>query len=204
MIFDIGQVIIRWIPQQAFAQVMPADEVDAFMTRIGFDEWNRGNDARASTAGAEDELVRRFPADEVGIRGYRTHFVETIREAVPGTAAVIAELDSAGVRIGALTNWASDSFTIARKHYPILDRFADIVVSGDEGLVKPDPAIFRLACRRLGTTPEHAIFVDDSPANVAGAEAIGMTGILFTSAEQLRADLVALGLLKEPQASAPA
>jgi 2-haloacid dehalogenase len=79
--------------------------------------------------------------------------------------------------------------------HDLLDRFAEIVVSGREGVTKPDPEIFLLACSRLGVAPESVVFVDDSPANVAGAEAVGMTGLLFRSAEQLRADLVASGLL---------
>lgn len=200
VIFDIGHVIIMWHPERAFEQVMPAGEVAAFMERIGFAEWNRRNDARASIVPAEDELVRQFPADEAGIRGYRTHFLHTIQESVPGTAAVIAELAQAGVNISALTNWSADMFGIARGRFGILSRFSDIVVSGEEGIVKPHPEIFRVACRRLAIDPARAVFVDDSPANVVGAGEVGLTGVHFTSASQLRHELEELGLLgpREP------
>ncbi len=75
----------------------------------------------------------------------------------------------------------------------LFDRFRDIVVSGAEKLVKPEPAIYRLALARFGLAPEDAVFIDDNAANVAGAEAVGMTAILFTDAEALAVRLRALG-----------
>ena len=197
VIFDIGGVVLNWVPERAFEQVMPADEVPGFMKRIGFDGWNRANDALASIEGSEDELVARFPADAARIRGYRQHFLRTVTEMVPGTPAVIAELGQAGVRLGALTNWAADMFALARPRFGVLTRFGDIVVSGTEGVVKPDPEIYRLACERLGIHPGEAVFIDDSPANVHAADEFGLHGLHFTSAAQLREDLVGLGLLAD-------
>ena len=197
VIFDIGGVVLNWVPERAYEQVMPADEVPGFMKRIGFDGWNRANDALASIEGSEDELVARFPADADRIRGYRQHFLRTVTEMVPGTPAVIAELGQAGVRLGALTNWAADMFALARPRFGVLTRFGDIVVSGTEGVVKPDPEIYRLACERLGIHPGEAVFIDDSPANVHAADEFGLHGLHFTSAAQLREDLVGLGLLAD-------
>ncbi len=197
MIFDIGGVVIPWMPQRAFEQVMPAEQVPAFMERIGFAEWNRANDRLYSIDGSEDELVRRFPADELGIRAYRRHFPLTIDAMVPGSSAIIAELQQAGVTIGALTNWAAEPFAVAQAKFGILRRFRETVISGVEGIVKPDPAIYRLACERLGVGVEQAVFIDDTPANAAAASDLGMTGLHFTTAERLRDELVALGLLGE-------
>ena len=199
VIFDIGGVVIPWRPERAFERVMPMHEVPAFMTRIGFADWNRANDGRASIAEAEDELVLRFPDDEVGIRGYRQHFLQTVTSMVPGTSAIIAELARAGVPVSALTNWSADLFAIARSKFGILDRFSDIVVSGQVGVVKPDPAIYLLACERLGRAPSRAVFVDDTPENAVAATRAGLTGLTFTSAGRLREDLVRLGLLGPPE-----
>lgn len=197
VIFDIGGVLINWAPERAYEPVMPADEVPAFMERIGFDDWNRANDAVATLDDTEAALIARFPADAEAIRAYRRNFLATITEAVPGTGAVIAELIAAGVPTMALTNWAGDMFLQARQRFGILRRFFDIVVSGDEGLVKPHPEIFELACARASISPDQGVFIDDSPANVAGAQAVGLTGIQFTDADALRAELVSLGLLGE-------
>ena len=197
VIFDIGGVLINWAPERAYEPVMAPEEVAPFMERIGFDDWNRANDAVATLDDTEAALVARFPADAEAIRAYRRNFLLTITEAVPGTGAVIAELQAAGVPTMALTNWAGDMFTQARGRFGILRRFFDIVVSGDEGLVKPHPEIFELACTRASISPDQGIFIDDSPANVAGAQAVGLTGVRFTDADALRAELVSLGLLGE-------
>ena len=199
VIFDIGGVLVRWAPERAFEQVMPADEVRPFMEQIGFDEWNRTNDGLRSIVGSEAALAERFPDHADGIRAYRQHFLQTVTQMVPGTGAVLAELNQAGVTTVALTNWAADMFAVARDRFGILTRFGDIVVSGEEGIVKPDPAIYALACRRAGVEPAQAIFIDDSPPNATAATDAGLTGLTFTSAGQLRADLVALGVLGAPR-----
>jgi 2-haloacid dehalogenase len=198
VIFDIGGVLVEWAPERAFEQVMPADQVRPFMEHIGFDEWNRTNDGLRSIAESEATLAARFPDDADGIRAYRRHFHNTITQLVPGTGAVLAELSQAGVTTIALTNWAADMFAIARERFGILKRFSDIVVSGEEGIVKPDPAIYTLACLRAGVEPSEAIFIDDSPPNAAAATDAGLTGLTFISAEQLRAELVGLGVLDAP------
>ena len=74
-------------------------------------------------------------------------------------------------------------------------RFRDIVVSGEEKLLKPDPAIYWLALDRFRLRPADALFIDDRQINVAGAEAIGMRAHLFTDAEGLRERLRSEGLL---------
>ena len=197
VIFDIGGVLIRWVPERAYQPVMPADQVPAFMERIGFDEWNRANDGVATVDANEAALVARFPDDAEAIRAYRRNFMATITEAVPGTGAVLAELNAAGVPTMALTNWAGDMFAQARQRFGILRRFFDIVVSGDEGMVKPNSEIFELACARASIAPSEGVFIDDAQANVAGAKAVGLHGVRFTDADALRAELVELGLLGE-------
>lgn len=195
VIFDLGGVVLDWVPERAFEQVMDAGAVPALFERIGFHDWNRANDARDGLAGAEADLVARFPGDAEAIRAYRTHFLHSVVGMVPGTAAVIAELQQAGVTVAALTNWSGELFEVTRPRFGVLGRFADVVVSGREGVVKPDHRIFTIACERGGLDPDRTVFVDDSAANVAAATGFGLHGLRFTSAEQLRTDLVGLGLL---------
>ncbi len=195
VIFDLGGVVLGWEPERAFEQVMPAESVAEFLERIDFADWNRRNDGGRPFDEAEAELIARFPDAEGIIHGYREHFAYTLSGMVPGTAAVIAELGQAGVALSALTNWSGETFPIARERFGLLRRFSNILVSGDERLLKPDPAIFALACERAGLDPVRTVFVDDSPRNAVAATAYGLTGLVFTDAEQLRADLVGLGLL---------
>ena len=93
-----------------------------------------------------------------------------------------------------ITNFAGPKWRETRARYPFLGLFRDVVVSGDERLLKPDPAIFRLCLDRNGLAAADCVFVDDSPANVAGAAAVGIDAIRFTDPEALAAELGRRGL----------
>ena len=106
--------------------------------------------------------------------------------------AILDELKAQGTPLYAITNWHQDKFRETQARFPFLGTsFRDIVVSGDERLVKPDPAIYRLLLDRNGLEASSCLFIDDSPKNVAGAEAVGMKAHHFTSPEALRAHLAA-------------
>ncbi len=108
---------------------------------------------------------------------------------------LVAELDAAGVPLFAITNFSHEFWPPFRaREAQLFDRFRDVVVSGEEKMVKPDPAIYRLALARFGLEPHAAVFIDDNAANVAGAEALGIASIHFTDAAATRARLVELGL----------
>ena len=115
-------------------------------------------------------------------------------EVIEGSAELLRELQAKGYRVLALSNWSAETFPLARSRYPILAAFEGVVVSGQEGMIKPDPAIYRLLCDRYRIAPERAVFIDDSLRNVAAARAFGMQAIHFRSPLQLRDALVSLGL----------
>jgi 2-haloacid dehalogenase len=195
VVFDLGAVVLSWSPELAYQEVLPAAEVPAFLEAIDFFAWNRAQDAGRPFAEGEAQLIARFPERATAVRAYREHFARTLTGMVPGTGAVIAELEQAGIRLLALTNWSAETFPRARERFGLLDRFEDIVVSGAEGLAKPDPAIFRLLGRRFSVELSRCVFIDDSPPNVVAAAALGLTALHFTDAARLRAELVGLGLL---------
>jgi putative hydrolase of the HAD superfamily len=82
----------------------------------------------------------------------------------------------------------------------LLEKFAwiedfDVLIwSYQHGLVKPDPAIYRLVLERLGTAPEETLFLDDKLENIEAARQLGMQGLQFTTVDQLREDLISSGL----------
>lgn len=195
VMFDLGQVVLRWVPERAFEHVMDAAEVPAFMERVEFHPWNKENDRFDDLTQNEAAWIARFPGDAARMQAFRTHFDDTVTEMVPGTGAIMAELQQAGVPISALSNWSGELFTRTRARWGILNRFSDIVVSGWEGVVKPDRRIFELACERSQRDPAEVVFIDDTAENVEAAITFGMQALHFTSAEKLRADLVGLGLL---------
>jgi 2-haloacid dehalogenase len=111
------------------------------------------------------------------------------------TVAILAALRERQVPLYALSNWSAETFARVRTRFEFLAWFAGMVISGEVGLLKPDPEIFNLLCERFRLTPQRTVFVDDVAANVAGAEAAGFVGIHFTSSQDLRLQLGRLGLL---------
>ncbi len=200
VVFDLGGVVLRWEPERAFQQVMPADQVGDFMDEISFCEWNHGHDAGRDWDEGEAELISRMPHRRREIEAYRRYFDRTISGMVPGTGAIIAELQQAGIRVLALTNWSADLFRPTRRRFGLLQRFDGIVVSGEEGIAKPDPALFSVVFDRYHVEPKRAVFVDDTERNCTTAEGLGMEVVRFRDAAAARSRLAELGLLgpREP------
>src|SRR3546814_2170996 len=108
---------------------------------------------------------------------------------MPGSLELVERLGAAGVPLFAITNFGHEFWEGFRPPQPIFDRFQDIIVSGTERLMKPDPAIYALAIERFGIDPAGALFIDDNPANVAGAEAAGIAAHRFEDAAGWEAEL---------------
>jgi len=96
-------------------------------------------------------------------------------------------------RTGLLSNAWSDLRELLHR-LGIADAFDVMVISAEEHLMKPDPAIYRLALERLGVQAEEAVFVDDREENVQAARSLGIHGIQYRSREQVFAKLRALGI----------
>lgn len=97
----------------------------------------------------------------------------------------------------ALTNWSAESWPAATELHPRLSLFRDVLVSGREGLLKPDAAIYQRLLDRNGLLAGESIFIDDSLANVEGARAVGLDAIHFTDAGALRAGCASAACLAD-------
>ena len=105
------------------------------------------------------------------------------------------QLKAAGTPLYALTNWGKDTFASIEADYPFFEHFDGMVVSGREGVIKPDPAIYRILSERYGFAPHDAIFIDDSGANIATAMSLGFDALLFENGPRLRQQLIYRSLL---------
>jgi 2-haloacid dehalogenase len=198
VVFDLGGVLVDWDPRYLFRQLLPDDAaVEAFLADVCSPEWNAAQDAGRSWAEAVREASERFPEHAELVAAYDERWWETIGGQIDGTVEVLDELRGRGVGLYAITNWSAEKFDLTFPRFDWLAWFDGIVVSGYERIVKPDPRIFQLLVDRHGVDPRAAVYVDDVPANVAAALAIGMTGLVFTTTEQLRADLGELGLVHD-------
>lgn len=197
VVFDLGAVLIDWDPRYVYRDLFPGDEagMEAFLADVTNSTWNHQMDAGRPWADAIAELVAMHPEHHELIEAYWTRWPDMLGGPIAGTVEILGELRAAGVRLFALTNWSAETFPVARERFAFLGWFVGIVVSGEEGLAKPDPALYRVLLERYAVDPASALFVDDRPENVAAAEALGMTGHRFTGPSELRADLAERGLL---------
>ncbi len=197
VIFDVGNVLYGWDPDSFLVRQIADDEARLrFIEDVGLWEWHDTLDGGRDFREAADELSGKFPEYAHLISAWGERFGETISDPVPGVHAIVQELDAKGIPLFAITNFSADFWTpFFQKERAFFARFRDIVVSGREKLLKPDPAIYYLALDRFGVKPGEALFIDDREINVEGARAVGMHAHLFTSAEDLRLRLQAEGLL---------
>ena len=195
VIFDLGNVLIRWDPHPAVAVAVGEHEATRFLAADDFDflAWNHLQDSGRRWETAEAEVARTHPHWHPHATAYRAHFGHSLLGPIEENVAVLRDLHAAGVPVFALTNWSDELFPHALERFDFLALFADIVVSGAEGFAKPDPAVFEVLRRRIGRPLAGCVFVDDSAANVAAAEQAGLNAIRFTGAP-LRPQLRARGL----------
>ena len=196
VIFDLGNVLISWDPHAAIAKSVGAEQATRFLADEEFDfmAWNHQQDAGRSWDDGEQAAVTSHPHWAPAIRAYRSNFGESLLGAIEDSVQILRELHTAGIPLFAVTNWSSELFPVALGRFHFLGLFEDIIVSGEEGVAKPDPEIFEILQRRIGHRLDVCVFIDDGLANIRAAGAAGLDAILFTDTGHLRDDLAVRGL----------
>ena len=197
VVFDIGNVLFHWHPRFLYERLIGDDRaLEAFLRDVVTLDWHFQHDEGRPFAETSAELIALYPDHAELIALWQPRFNETVGGAVDGMHEIVAELDAAGVPLFSITNFSSEFFPPFRDaHAQLFDRFQDIVVSGDEKLVKPDPRIYALSLDRFGLEPGEAIFIDDRLENVEAADAAGFHGHHFIDAPTLRTFLERANLL---------
>lgn len=197
VVWDIGHVLVQWSIRYLYEKLIddPA-QLDWFLAHVVTVPWHFRHDAGEPLADLIAEKVAEYPEHRALIEAYAPRWLDTIPGPIEGTPALVEALAARGVSQFSITNFGADTFAMFRPTFPVLDHMGDIVVSGAEQLMKPDPAIFNLAADRFGHAPERMLFIDDNAANIASAAALGWQVHHFTrGAKALEADLRAFGLL---------
>lgn len=196
VVFDIGRVLYDWNLRYLFDKLIAdPDELDWFLDNVITEEWHFQSDRGRPLAEMVPELIAQFPEHRQLIEAYEARFGETLPHAIPGTHELARRLAEGRVPLYGLTNFGAEFWASVRPGWPIFDLFEDVVVSGQERVAKPDPAIYAIAERRFGHEPGALFFTDDNPANVAAARVRGWHAHLFEGAAGLEAELSRLALL---------
>ncbi len=194
VVFDIGMVLLDWDPRHLYRKIFTDHgEMEWFLANVCTFEWNVAQDQGRPWPEAEAEAIARFPKYAVEIRAFRARWHEMVPGPIAGTVEILDRLAASSIPLYAITNFASDTLRESRARHPFFEHFHGIVVSGDLGLLKPDPAIYHRLAADYGLDLAHCVFIDDTDRNVAAARAVGMTALHFTTPRQLAKDLVVLG-----------
>lgn len=198
VVFDLGGVLIDWNPRYLYRRLFDDEAtMERFLAEVCTPQWNERQDAGRPWHEAVATLSAQFPQHATLIDAYRARWHEMLGGALASSVAVLDELRGRGVRLYALTNWSQETFPVAWERFDFLRWFDGIVVSGQEGLIKPDAAIFQRMIARFALAPQRTIYIDDAPRNVDAARQLGMHSLLFRDAETLRAELCRSGVLAQ-------
>ena len=196
VVWDIGNVIVRWSPRTLYSKIFQdAAECDRFLTHVCTMAWHGPTDCGVTFADNCAALSAQHPHYAAEIDAWRTRWHEMFSGPIPETEAAIEALQARGVPQYALSNMSHETVDDTFAMSPAFARLNGRIISGHEGVMKPDAAIFELACQRFGFAPGEALFVDDSAANIAAAQALGFHVHHFIDPAALRPALEALGLL---------
>ena len=194
VLFDLGQVLVRWDPYLAFVGHYPRTEVEAFFAEIDFMAFNHLQDAGRSWADARAALARSHPHRLPMLDCYVENFAAAVPGPVHGADGTVDDLRAVGVRVFGLSNWSAQTYPLAPVTAPVVARLGGVLVSGEEGIAKPDAAVFELAITRFGLARNRTVFTDDSLPNVEAAGRVGLLTEHFTDHRTLRGRLRERGI----------
>jgi 2-haloacid dehalogenase len=196
VVFDLGGVLLDWNPRHLYRKLFDDEaEMERFLSEVCTLEWHRAHDLGVPPEETSPPLAAAHPEHAERIWAWTQRTEEMLAGPIDGSVEILQELTSAGVPCYALTNMETWTYPGRRERYPFLTWFDGTVVSGFEGMAKPDPRIFELLLDRFGLTAASTLLIDDSAANVQAARGIGMQAVEFSSPAALRHGLQDAGLL---------
>jgi 2-haloacid dehalogenase len=195
VLFDLGNVLIRWDPRNHYRDRFETEaEMEAFLAEVAPGSWNHEMDMGKPFAQAIAERAVLYPAQAELLAEWKSGWERMLGGPIDESVELLGHLRAAGYRVAALSNWSAETYPVARARFPFLAWFDDVVISGAEGIAKPDPRIFALALERTGFEASRTVFIDDNLPNVEAAASLGLHTVHFASADQCRDELRALGV----------
>jgi len=197
VVFDLGGVLIDWNPRYLYRGLFDGDDgaMERFLVTVCTPGWHYQHDLGRPMSETCAVLAALHSEHADLIWAWRDRAEEMVAGAIEGTVELVQELSESGTACYALSNWPAETFWVCRQRFPFLGYFEGIVISGEEGVAKPDPEIFRRLLDRFGLEPASTLVVDDYEQHLATAHLLGMRTVQFRTPEGLRRALVAQGLL---------
>lgn len=188
IVLDFGNVLVACDTRRIVRTFFDTDEeTDRFLRTVLTPQVVDALDIECTPYGEQIQaLQKRYPEWEKQLALFYEHAHEFAYAEIPGMYDLLLRLKQQGYHLYGLSNWGSVVYKVM-ENYPIFQLLEGRVLSSEEHLLKPDPAIYRCLTERFGLLPEECLFVDDKPANIVGAKEAGMQAVLFENTSSLEA-----------------
>ena len=200
VIFDIGNVLTRWQPEAFYDRVIGEDRRRALFAEVDLHRMNDIVDEGALFRETIYDWADRTPHWQAEIRLWYDRWIELASPRIDGSIRLQRALRAKGVPVFALTNFGRYSFAEAVPKMDFLQDFDRRYVSGEMGVIKPDPRIYEMVEQDCGIAPDRLLFTDDRADNITAAARRGWRTHQFESWLGWAARLVAEGLLTQKEA----
>ena len=184
VVFDIGGVLLDWDPRYLYRKLIsdPA-EMEWFLANVCTPQWHEQHDRGLSTAESCAALAQEWPRYAGLIMAWAERGEEMVAGPLPDGVKLLRQVIGSGLACYALTNMEAETYPKRVARYDFLRCFTGTVVSGFEGIAKPDREIYERLLRRFGLDAAMTLFIDDSPVNVSAAADAGMAAMVYRGPE---------------------
>lgn len=195
VIFDIGNVMVRWSPEEIIRLTfgddadIPSIRAKVFQSEVWRD-YNLGNMTQRQVL---DSLIKQFGFSSIQMERL-CYYLMTTQIQIFGQNQLLQRLKDAGFGVYALTDNVIEIVNYLKEKYDFWELFDGSVVSDDVHLLKPQPEIYLHLLDTYQLTAQECVFTDDVSRNIRGCEAVGIHGIVFENSTQLETRLHELGL----------
>lgn len=195
VVFDFGNVLLKTSPKYLYNKIFEDKErMDFFLREVCNPEWNSTLDAGKKYKHATEELAQTYPEFREEIIAHDQRFEEMILGEIIENTELISKLKE-NYRVFGLTNWPYEKYEVIKNKYSFINNLEGVVVSGREGVIKPNPEIYNILINRYAVNPTQSVFIDDLEDNVRTASEFGFQTILYNLDCDLKSELVGLGII---------
>ncbi len=181
VVFDIGGVLLDWNPRYLYRKLIPDPaQMEWFLSTVCTPQWHDAHDRGTPMRESCAALARRWPDYAELIMAWSERSEEMIGGPIPEGIHLLYQVTGSGLPCYALTNMEAETYPGRRDRFEFFGWFKGTVVSGLEGIAKPDRQIYERLLQRFGLDPAATLFTDDSPVNVAAAASAGMDAVPYT------------------------
>ena len=196
VLFDIGNVLLEWDPAKLYDRLIPdARERERIFEEVGLDAMNEAVDLGAPFKETIYAKADQFPQYGDLIRAWHDRWIEMGQPLIDGSWDILRRLKEKDIPVYALSNFGVESYDYAKSQYPAFKGFDIEFISGRLKIIKPDAAIYEHVETQTGLSGSDLAFFDDRTDNIQACQSRGWNGFVFTSPEQMEADLKSLGLV---------